>query len=196
MGYNYPRYRLVPHNLSDEQRSDRLKQSRELLEVLQNAKWLRWRFILTGDELWFFYVKEHQKLWPAPDSDPPEVARHRVNTSKVMVTLFSNISRLHVGNFLAGESFDQDYFMRNVLILIHHLLIIDEAHKQKKRFTLHMDNSPIHKSTITRVKVSQIPVHLAPHPPYSPDLAPSAFFLFGSLKTKMIARFISQYQLL
>jgi hypothetical protein len=30
-----------------------------------------------------------------------------------------------------------------------------------------------------------MPVHLAPHPPYSPDLAPSAFFLFGCLKTKM-----------
>jgi hypothetical protein len=31
-----------------------------------------------------------------------------------------------------------------------------------------------------------MPVHLIPHPPYSPDLAPSDFFLFESLKTKML----------
>jgi transposase len=49
-----------------------------------------------------------------------------------------------------------------------------------------MDNSTIHKSKVTRAKLSQIPVHLAPHPPYSPDLAPSDFFLFGYLKTKII----------
>jgi histone-lysine N-methyltransferase SETMAR len=33
-----------------------------------------------------------------------------------------------------------------------------------------------------------MPVHLAPHPPYSPDLAPSAFLLFGYLKEKMLGR--------
>jgi transposase len=49
-----------------------------------------------------------------------------------------------------------------------------------------MDNLPIHKSKVTRAKLSQMPVRLAPHPPYSPDLTPSDFFLFGYLKTKML----------
>jgi hypothetical protein len=82
MGYTYRRCRLVPHNLSVQQRNDRLKQSRELFEVLQNAKKLRWRFILTGDESWFFYVSKHQKLWLAPGSDPPEVDRRRINAPR------------------------------------------------------------------------------------------------------------------
>jgi hypothetical protein len=38
IGYNYRICRLVSHNLSAQQRNDRLKQSRELFEVLQNAK--------------------------------------------------------------------------------------------------------------------------------------------------------------
>ena len=29
-------------------------------------------------------------------------------------------------------------------------------------------------------------LHNAPHPPYSPDLAPSDFYLFGKLKRKML----------
>jgi hypothetical protein len=48
-----------------------------------------------------------------------------------------------------------------------------------------MDNSPIHKAKVTRTKLSQMPVHLAPYLPYSPDLAPLDFFLFGFLKGKM-----------
>jgi hypothetical protein len=49
-----------------------------------------------------------------------------------------------------------------------------------------MDNSPTHKSKLTKRKLSQLPVHLAPHPPYSLDSAPSDFFLFEYLKEKML----------
>jgi transposase len=197
MGGNYRRYRLVTHSLSAQQRNDRLKQWPELLEVPQNAKGPPWRFILMGDEFWFFYINEHQKSWLAPNSDSQEVARRRINTPKMIVTLFWNISGLHVSNFLAGESFDADYFTRNVLIPIHHLPIVDVAHTQKKRLILHMDNSLMHKSKVTKAKLSQMPVRLAPHPSYSPDLAPSDFFLFGSRKTKVIGlEFDSQEALL
>jgi transposase len=175
----------VPHSLSAKQKEDRLTQSRELFEVLQNAKKLRWRFILTGDESWFFYVNQHQKLLLPPDADAPEVTRRLINTPKVMITLFWNTSGLQVSNFLEGESFNAEYFVRNILNPIHSLPIVAVAHKQRKRFILHMDNSPIHKAKATKAKLAQMPVHLAPHPPYSPDLAPSDFFLFGYLKGKM-----------
>jgi hypothetical protein len=115
MGDNYRRCQLVPHNLSAQQRNDRLKQIRELLEMLHNAKRLQWKFIPTGDESWFFYVKRHQKLRLAPDSDIPEVARRRINTRKVTILLFWNTSGLHIVPFLAGESLDADYFVRTVL---------------------------------------------------------------------------------
>jgi hypothetical protein len=88
VGSNFRRYRLMPHNRSAQQRNDRLKQIREMLEVLQHAKKLRLSFTLTGDESQFFYVNKHQKLWLAPDSDPPEVAGRRINTPIVMITLF------------------------------------------------------------------------------------------------------------
>jgi hypothetical protein len=60
------------------------------------------------------------------------------------------------------------------------------AHKQKKKFILHMDNSPMHKAKVVKAKLSQMPIHLAPHPPYSPHLASSDFFLFGYLKEKSL----------
>jgi transposase len=152
---------------------------------LQTAKKLRWRFILTGDESWFFYVNEHQKLWLPPDSEAPEVSRRLISTPKVMITLFWNTSGLHVSDFLAGESFNAEYFVRDIMHRIHLLPIVSIAHEQTKRFVLHMDNAPIHHSKVPKAKLSQMPVHLAPHPPYSPDLAPSDFLLFGYLKAKL-----------
>jgi hypothetical protein len=99
----------VPHKI------DRHWQSHELLEILPNPKRLRWRFILTGDESWFFDVKEHRNLWRFPDSDVPEVARRLSNTPKWMITLFWNPAGLHASHFLAGESLNGDHFVRNVL---------------------------------------------------------------------------------
>jgi transposase len=49
-----------------------------------------------------------------------------------------------------------------------------------------MDNSPVHKSRGVTEKIASLRLALAPNLPYSPDLAPSDFFLFGYLKEKMV----------
>jgi hypothetical protein len=88
MGYIYQRGLLMLHNLSEPQKIDRLRQSHELLEILQDAKGLRCRFILTEYESWFLFMNEHRKLWLRPDSEVPEVARRLINTPQMTITLF------------------------------------------------------------------------------------------------------------
>jgi transposase len=86
-----------------------------------------------------------------------------------------------MSDFLAGESFNGDYFIRNALTPMHVLLMVAAGHKQK-RFILHMDNSLAHKSKGVQAKLSQISVLLAPYPPYSHDLPPSGFsFSFSDI---------------
>jgi hypothetical protein len=62
MGYSYRKCYLVLQRLTRKQKEDRFQQNCELLEVFQAAKKLRWRFILTGDESWFFYDNPKRKL--------------------------------------------------------------------------------------------------------------------------------------
>ena len=50
----------------------------------------------------------------------------------------------------------------------------------------HQDNAPCHKSIKTMAKLHELNFELLPHPPYSPDLAPSDYWLFADLK-KMLA---------
>ena len=55
-------------------------------------------------------------------------------------------------------------------------------HMQKKMVSLHEDNTPRHKSMKTMVKLNELSFELLPHPSYSPDLAPSDYWLFADLK--------------
>jgi hypothetical protein len=49
-----------------------------------------------------------------------------------------------------------------------------------------MDKSLIQEAKVVKAELSQMPIHLASHPPYSPDPVPSDFFLFGYLKEKTV----------
>ena len=46
----------------------------------------------------------------------------------------------------------------------------------------HHDNAPPHTAKLTRDTLASFGWTVLPHPPYSPDLAPSDFHLFGKLK--------------
>jgi histone-lysine N-methyltransferase SETMAR len=76
--------------------------------------------------------------------------------------------------------------MEYVLGDIEHLSALQTAIGQKKKFDLNMENSPIQKSRAVTQKMASFRLALAPHPPYSPDLAPSDFFLFRYLKQKIL----------
>ena len=47
----------------------------------------------------------------------------------------------------------------------------------------HHDNAPAHTSAIVTAKLFNLCYKILPHSPYSPDLAPSDYFLFPNMKT-------------
>ena len=55
-------------------------------------------------------------------------------------------------------------------------------HMAKKKILFHQDNAPCHKSIKTMAKLHELNFELLPHPPYSPDLAPSDYWLFAGKK--------------
>jgi len=52
----------------------------------------------------------------------------------------------------------------------------------------HQDNARPHTAQKTREKIARYGWTLMPHPAYSPDLAPSDFYLFGRLKNFLRGR--------
>jgi len=53
---------------------------------------------------------------------------------------------------------------------------------------LHHDNVPTHAALLTRPFLTDNDTTVVPHPPHSPDLAPSDFLLFPKLKMKLKGR--------
>lgn len=51
-----------------------------------------------------------------------------------------------------------------------------------KGIKLHIDNARSHNSKMTMQSISNYKIVRIPHPPYSPDIAPCDFWLFGKLK--------------
>jgi len=61
--------------------------------------------------------------------------------------------------------------------------IRDKRPALKRKAVLFLqDNAPAHKAALTMAKLHELGFQLVDHPPYSPDLAPSDFFLFPELK--------------
>lgn len=62
---------------------------------------------------------------------------------------------------------------------------VQRAYREKhgsSTFRIHHDNAPAHRSAVVMEYLEENNVQIIPHPPYSPDLAPCDFWLFGRLK--------------
>jgi len=59
---------------------------------------------------------------------------------------------------------------------------------ENQTWMLHHDNAPAHASLLIRSYLAKHQTSVAPHPPYSPNLAPADFFLFPKLKTNLKGR--------
>ena len=55
----------------------------------------------------------------------------------------------------------------------------------RKGIVFHHDNARPHTSLVTRQKLLEFGWDVLPHPPYSPHLAPSDYFLFRSLQNSL-----------
>ena len=84
-----------------------------------------------------------------------------------------------------GESFNRAFFVNVVLADLFKAIESARPVKRASELRLHIDNARPH--LVDDVLEGNGLARL-PHPPYSPDLAPSDFFLFGYLKMRLEGR--------
>jgi histone-lysine N-methyltransferase SETMAR len=65
---------------------------------------------------------------------------------------------------------------------------------KKKKIIFHQDNAPAHKSVSAMGKLRDLHYELLEHPPYSPHLAPSDFYLKPKLKLFLAGQRFSSNQ--
>ncbi len=183
LNYKCVHLRWIPHQLTDSIRKQRIELSKSLLDTLVKNKKSNFKFFTTGDESWFCYEYFPNTQWIKDGDKVPDRVSRSLLTRKIMITIFWSKSGIQVLDVLDENlRMNSEYFIANVLVPLTQSQAYLNSKKQKKQFTLHMDNSRVHKSKLTLDFLHSHGITIAPHPAYSPDLALSDFFLFGALK--------------
>lgn len=106
-----------------------------------------------------------------------------------MLTVTWGIIRIQVIDIMdSGLSFDSDYFITRILCQIEQNKIQKTRYRKRIKYYLHLDNCKVYNSKATHQKVDYIHFLRATHPPYSPNVVNSDFFLFRYVKKKKIGK--------
>jgi histone-lysine N-methyltransferase SETMAR len=167
----------VPHRLSDDQKAARATLARELLSLLEQQERRAWHDLIPLDESWFYFSTDREMIWLAPGETTPR-ERHMIQSPKIMVTVAWNTSGFHVLAALPkGIKFNARYYITDILTPIMEWRA-GSGIRSPRKLIVHADNSRPHTAKSSMEFFEANGMRKAPHPAYSPDLAPSDFFLF------------------
>jgi hypothetical protein len=77
------------------------------------------------------------------------------------------------------------YFVTSRLIPLEQTIFARRRMSHEKRLVIHFDSCSVHTSRVSTDWLEEHNILRMPHQPYSPDLAPSDFYLFPTVKEKL-----------
>ena len=176
----------IPHQLNSSQKKERQEKSLELFQVLEKSKHNGYRDIITGDQSWFIYNYSPTGAWVLQDDEAPVYSNDHICIEKMMITVIWGVWGVYIVDELPeGEHLNSSYFVEHILIPLEAQKDQIWPQRGKHKIWLHLDNCKVHNSKYTQLEIEKSVFKRAPHPPYSPDIAPSDFFLFGYVKDKL-----------
>ncbi|XP_023241076.1 histone-lysine N-methyltransferase SETMAR-like isoform X2 [Centruroides sculpturatus] len=167
--------RWVPRLLTMGQKQRPTDVTIESLAMFRSNKAEFLSQFITMDETWVHHftleTKEQSKQWTERGESAPKKAKTVSSAGKVMASVF----------WVAPKKINGKYYA-NLLQRLSDEIKKKRPHLAKKKMLFHQDNAPVHTFVITMAKINELRFKFLPHAPYSPDLAPSDYFLFPNLK--------------
>lgn len=165
----------IPHELSASQLQMRSDIAASLLSFKRTTAWLN--NLVTGDEKWVLYVNYHHgRQWLKPGSSGVPTPRSDLHPRKVLLCVWwCATGPIHWELLPPNTTVTADLYCRQLDIVATKL-----RGKMDRVYFLH-DNARPHVAKDVRQKLQDLGWTTLPHPPYSPDMAPSDYHLFRSL---------------
>ena len=178
--------RWIPKILTTEQLNARVTTSLDLIVQFDRdpENFLDRR--ITGDETWIHHYdpesKQDSMEWLPKGSNPPLKPRTQPSAGKIMLTIFWDSDGALLTDYLPkGQSINGQYYAE-ILSRLREAVKSKRWGKLRKGVLLLHDNAPVHKSAVATAALRATGFTEIKHPPYSPDLAPSDYFLFPNMK--------------
>lgn len=181
--------RWVPPNLLAVQKGEGVSACEDFLEFCGEETEKIISRIVTGDETWVHMYDAESKTesmeWRKSDEEPPKKFKGQIPAGKVMATIFWDWEGILFIDYLEkGKTVNGTYY---AAILKKLRVAIREKRRGKlaSEVLLHHDNAPAHSSKVGVAALGECGFEPIRYPPYSPDLAPSDYFLFPQLKKSL-----------
>jgi [histone H3]-lysine36 N-dimethyltransferase SETMAR len=180
----------VLHVLTIDQNQQRVDDSKQCLAIFNRNKGDVFRLYITVDVTWLLHntPESNRQSTEWTESDEPNAKREKTQRSagKATASEFWGAHGIIFIDYLEkGQTINSEYDIAFLDRLNDD--IKQKFHNLKKKKVLfYQDNAPCYKSIKMTAKLHELGNELLPHPPYSPELAPSDFFLFEEFR-RMLA---------
>ena len=142
--------------------------------------------VITGDETWLFHydpeTKKQSMEWYHKNSPVKKKPRLSKSSQKIMASVFWDENGVILIDYLEKNSTINKTRYCQTLDKLKRAINRKRPELREYRIIIHQDNARPHTALQTMEKIAKLGWTIMPHPPYSPDLAASDFFLFGHLK--------------
>ena len=172
----------VPYDLTVSQKNQRMDICTSLLSKKRNFGWLD--NLITGDEKWVLYINNYrQRSWVRGDQRPEPTPKPGPHPKKIMLSVWWGVRGIAHWELLPHKTTITTEFYFHQLDRLKAKLESMRP-QQSKVYFLH-DNARPHVALSTRKKLLSFGWDILPHPPYSPDLAPTDYYLFRTLSNSL-----------
>lgn len=172
----------VPYELTERQK-ERRKTTCEMLIERQEKKLFMHR-IITGDEKWIYFDNPKRKRsWTDPGKPSTSTAKPNIHGKKALLCIWwDQRGILYYELLQPGETVTAVRYEQQLIKLSNELQAKrpEWANRHDKMILLH-DNARPHVAKPVANVIKQLKWEVLPHPPYSPDIAPSDYHLFRSM---------------
>lgn len=183
MGYKQKLNKWLPHQLKEADIAKRLDICQMLLSRQRKKSFLH--RIITCDEKWITYENsKRKKSWVKPGQSVKSLPKRDLHGYKVMLSIFWDQRGIIYFELLdKGKKVDGHLYQQQLIRLkqVLHEKRPDYSNRHET-VLLQYDNARPHTSILVKKTLEEFGWEVLPHPPYSPDIAPSDYHLFRSMQ--------------
>lgn len=182
LGYIQKWSKWVPHELTEKNKMNRISACSSLLLRYENEPFLD--RLITGDEKWIRYNNIRRKrAYSFPGEPVPTTSKPDIHQQKVMLSLWWNRKGpIHFEVLSPNQTITADLYCDQLMRLAAQIRIKCPILANRKGVLLQHDNAKPHTAIKTQQKIHELGWEVLIHPPYSPDIAPTDYYLFRSLQ--------------
>lgn len=185
----------VPYELKPRDVERRLCTCEQLLQRQKRKGFLH--RIITGDEKWIRYDNpKRKKSWGKAGHAPTSIAKPNIHGQKLMLCIWwDQLGVIYYELLQPNETITGERYQQQLMQLSRALKAKRPQYaKRHDKVIFQHDNARPHVARIVKDTLEALQWDILPHPPYSPDIAPSDYHLFRSISHGLSEQRFTSYE--